>query len=575
MNQAIRWDEEVDLLVAGAGCGGMTAALVGALEGLDVLICEKTGKVGGTTSRAAGTLWIPGNSQNRDAGYPDSVEAAAGYLQALIGDRGLDIRKAYLESGPAVIDDIAARTDVRFLPCIKHPDYVVEPGAAVTGRAIMPEPFDGRLLGDDFERVRAPIGEFMLLGGMMVGKMDIIHLLNRFRSRASFMHSLKLVLRYFRDRLRYSRGTRLVMGNALVARLFYSLRKRDVPIRFESSIAELIVEDGAVTGAAFDTPEGRRHIRARNGVVLATGGIAHDTELWREFMPVQPTHSIVCESVRGEGLKVARRAGAVADDDDHRGGALWQPVSVTPPRKGWSGLFAHLYLDRAKPGLIAIDSTGKRFGNEADSYHHFSQAMLDNKAWSPSNPCYLICSAEFVEKWGLGAIHPRTRNLKPFVDSGYITMAPTLAGLAAKLKIDPAALEATVARFNGFARAGVDEDFHRGESELNRFNGDPDHRPNPSLGPVEGSAFVALPVWPAECASSAGLKTNADAQVMNGQGEPISGLYACGNDMASLLKGAYPGPGATLGPAVVFGYRAAMHARRRRMDNQRAEAAAG
>src|SRR5579883_2638281 len=243
-------EREVDLLIAGAGPAGMTAALVASLQGLDVLVCEKSEQVGGTGSTSAGTLWVPGNHESRAAGFPDSAEAALRYLDALIPDQAArPLRLAYLETGPTAIDYFSTRTDVQFLPCGPHPDYRGNlPGAAVAGRAIIPKPFDGRLLGRDFARIRPPIPEYMLLGGMMVGKLDIPPLLGRFKSVANFLYSAKLVGRYLADRMRYPRGTRLMMGNALIARLFYSLKKRRVPILYGAEITDLLGNKRAVQG---------------------------------------------------------------------------------------------------------------------------------------------------------------------------------------------------------------------------------------------------------------------------------------------------------------------------------------
>jgi glycine/D-amino acid oxidase-like deaminating enzyme len=213
---------EVDLLVAGAGPAGMTAALVASLQGLSVLLCEKSDQVGGTGSTSAGTLWIPGNHQSKKAGFDDSAAKAEEYLDALVGNAsGRELRVAFLRTGPAAIDYLERNSDVKFLPCGRHPDYRSNmKGAAISGRAIIPQPFDGRLLGADFTRLRPPIAEYMLLGGMMIGKADIPPLLGRFQSLANFSHAAKLLARYAADRLRYPRGTRLMMGNALTARLF-------------------------------------------------------------------------------------------------------------------------------------------------------------------------------------------------------------------------------------------------------------------------------------------------------------------------------------------------------------------
>ncbi len=563
MAQVTAWDAEVDLLVAGAGPGGMATALVGALEGLDVMICEKSGQIGGTASTSAGTLWIPGNSQSRRAGYSDTAQQAEIYMDQLVGgSKGRDLRSAYLTTGPAAIDYFEAKTDVTFLPCGRHPDYQSNmAGAAVTGRAIVAAPFDGRLLGNDFKLVRPPIGEFMVFGGMMVGKDDIPRLIGRFKSAANFIYSAKLFFRFLSDRVKYPRGTRIVMGNALVARLFYSLRKNKVPLQFDTVIREILREGGRVVGAEVECRGKTLRIRARRGVVLATGGFAQDEGFRKAFMP-QPTpaHSLACDGDTGDGLTLGRSIGAKIDGDQHRGGAFWTPVSVTRHAPGRKGLFPHLSLDRAKPGLIAVNAAGRRFVNEGASYHDFVEAMFESHKLVPTIPAWLICDAAFVAKYGIGLVHPGTRNLGPHERNGYLTTAPTVEALARKIGVDPSGLANSVRRHNGFALAGCDSDFGKGDTELNRFNGDPENRPNPCLKPIETAPFVAVAVWPAEIACSAGLATDIDGQVLDESDQAIPGLYACGNDMASIMAGTYPGPGTTLGPALVFAYRIARHA---------------
>ncbi len=557
------WDREVDFLVAGAGPGGMTAALVAALEGLDVLICEKSLQVGGTGATSAGTLWIPGNSQNREAGFVDRAEDAAAYLDALIGDGGADSRRAvYLEHGPGAIDDLVARTELSFLACGRHPDYRNNlPGSAVEGRAIVPETFDGRKLGADFARIRPPIPEYLLFGGMMVGKADVNCLLGRYRSLGNFAHSAGLVLRYLLDRLRFARGTRLVMGNALVGRLYYSLKQNDVPIEFGAALGEVVEEAGGAAGAVFETAAGKMRIRARRGVVLATGGMAHDAALRAAFMPpAEPKYSLAVEENTGDGLAAGRRIGGRLESKGE--GGLWTPVSRNPRKGGGWGLYPHILLDRAKPGLIAVNQAGRRFVNEAVSYHDFVEGMFRAHEIGPAIPAWLICDAGFIRKYGLGDIHPGTANLARHERSGYVTLGRSVAELAPKIGIDAEGLADTVARHNRFAEAGSDADFGKGDTELNRFNGDPDNRPNPCLAPIAGSKLVAMAVWPAELACSAGLAATADGQVVGRDDTPIPGLYVCGNDMGSVMSGTYPGPGTTLGPAMVFGYRAAMHAAR-------------
>lgn len=554
---------EVDLLVVGAGAAGMTAALVAALEGLDVLLCEKSGQAGGTTATSAGTLWIPGNSQSRKAGFDDSAEQANRYLDALIGETAnRALREAYLSTGPAAIDYLETRTDVQFLPCGPHPDYRSNmPGAAIAGRAIVPKPFDGRLLGRDFARIRPPIPEFMVAGGMMVGKADIAPLLGRFRSLRNFAHAAKLFARYLADRLRYPRGTRIMMGNALVGRLYHSLRRRHVPVLFEASIVELTGDRSGVTGARLNVAGEEIEIAARKGVVLATGGYAHNQRFRDQFMPQPvPAHSMSFAGNRGDGVALGEKLGAALAPAQCTSG-LWTPASITTRPDGSKGLFPHLVLDRAKPGLIAVNAAGRRFVNEAASYHDFVLAMFESHKDVPSIPAWLVCDAAFLKQYGLGAVYPGHRNPQKFVDNGYLVGAPTLGALASDIAVDAAQLRATVARHNGFAETGIDIDFGKGETELNRFNGDPAHKPNPCIGRLATPPFYALAVWPADIAVSTGLATDADARVLATDGTPIPGLYACGNDMASVMGGSYPGPGTTLGPAMVFAYRAAMHAR--------------
>jgi succinate dehydrogenase/fumarate reductase flavoprotein subunit len=395
---------------------------------------------------------------------------------------------------------------------------------------------------------------------MMVGKADLAPLIHRFKSLHNFIYTTRLFARYLADRVRYRRGARLMMGNALVARLFHSLLKRKVPILFDAAIVDLLADKARVVGARINVGGKELSIRARRGVVLATGGYARNEEFRRAFMPQPvPSYSLSYEGNRGDGLAIGKRLGAAVGLDKSDSG-LWAPVSIVPRPDGSKGLFPHLVLDRAKPGLIAVNSAGRRFVNEAVSYHDFVLAMFESHRTAPSIPAYLICDAAFLEKYGLGVVYPGHLHPETFVKSGYLFRDATLGGLATKIAVDPQALCATVARHNEFARTGIDTDFGKGEIELNRFNGDPQHVPNPCIGPLATPPFYAVTVWPADIAVSTGLATDADARVRNTNGEVIAGLYACGNDMASVMGGSYPGPGTTLGPAVVFAYRAARHA---------------
>jgi len=567
------FDLETDLLVIGAGAAGMTAALVGALEGLRVILCEKSDVVGGTTATSAGTVWIPGSRQSEAAGIPDSIEAAKTYLAAMLGkDAGDGRLDAYLASGPAVLDDLEKRSLVSFVPPPLHPDYRDLPGAALRGRALGTAPFDGRKLGADFDRVRPPRHEFTVLGGMMVGKNDIAPLLHPFRSWANFAHATQLLARQAFDRLRYRRGTRLIMGNALVARLLHDLKRQAVDIRYQTALEELVKDGNEVVGAILLSPEGKRAVRARKGVVLATGGIGWSEALRERLFPEQARRtSLAPASNTGDGILAGERASGVIEQQ-LESPALWMPSSMMTQANGEFSVFPHILLDRAKPGLLAVDKTGKRFVNEANSYHDFVDAMLRSNRLAASVPAHLVCDRSFIADYGLGLIHPGTRKLDRFIKAGYLQDGDTIESLAAKIGVDADALARSVEQYNRFAATGVDEEFGRGTSALNRFNGDPDNKPNPCLRRIGPGPYFAVAVWPTDLAGSAGLRTDANGRVLDAGGTPLNGLYAVGTDAASIFRGTYPGPGTMIGPAIVFGWRAAMDAAGRLDDALRKRA---
>ncbi|MBA2400512.1 MAG: FAD-binding protein [Bradyrhizobium sp.] len=537
----------------------MTAALVGALEGLNVILCEKSGMVGGTTATSAGTVWIPGSRQSEAAGVPDSIEAAKTYLAAILGEDADDVRlAAYLATGPAVLDYLQQNTSVAFMPPPVHPDYHAQPGAALGGRALGVLPFDERKLGEDFARLRPPRREFMVLGGMMIGKTDIPSLLHPFRSWVNFSNAVRLLARQALDRIHHPRGTRLIMGNALVARLLYSLKQRAVEIRYQTQLSELIEDDGRIVGAVFTTNDGDITIHARRGIVLASGGIGWSSELRRRLFPDgTQLHSLSPDSNTGDGILAGERAhGEIAQDI--RSPALWMPSSVMPQEDGHLSVFPHIMLDRAKPGLIAVNRSGVRFVNEANSYHDFVEGMLRSHQTAPSIPSFLICDRSFIRDYGLGLVHPGTRDLSRFIKSGYLFQGETIAMLAQAIGVDGDALAGTIERHNQFAETGIDEEFGRGSSELNRFNGDINHKPNPCMRRIGPGSYFAVAVWPSDLASSAGLRTDANGRVLTSGRQPIPGLHAAGADSASIFRGTYPGPGTMIGPAMVFAWRAAM-----------------
>jgi 3-oxosteroid 1-dehydrogenase len=557
-----RWDAEYDLVVLGAGAGGMTAALVGALEGLRTLLVERTAQVGGTTARSSGTVWIPDNPHLRRLGVAGDRAAARDYLDALVGARAeRALREAFLAAGPEMIEYLDARTDVRFQAYPHHPDYRQElPGAARGGRPLEPLPFDGRTLGRDFDRVGWPLRELMLFGGMMVTRGEAARLLRIGRSWDALALGASLTARYLADRLRHRRGTRLVLGNALAARLYGNLRARQVEIWFEASTARLVVDGGDVRGLVVERDGAPVAVRARRGVVLAGGGFPASAALRERHLPRPvPQHTPAFEGCVGETLRLAQDAGAALGPPGEDN-ALWFPSSIATRPDGSTAVYPHIVLDRAKPGLVAVNAAGRRFVDEAVSYHEFTRAMYRAHRSSPTIPAWLVCDRRFVWKYGLGMIRPLTWRLGPYLRAGYLHADDSVAGLAAKIGVDPAGLVDTVRRNNEFARAGVDADFGKGGNAYDLANGDSMHRPNACLGPIGAPPFCAVAVVPTPLGTSLGLRTDADGRVCDDTGRPIGGLYACGNDMHSPMGGEYPGAGAQIGAAMTFAYVAARHA---------------
>ncbi|NKC30497.1 FAD-dependent oxidoreductase [Falsiroseomonas selenitidurans] len=548
-----------DLVVLGAGGAGMAAALFAALDGLRVLLVERTEFLGGTTAFSAATTWIP-NTQH--AGEGDSPAQAARFLDATVGNHApAALRRAFLEAGPQAIARLEAETEVHFRARPLHPDYLQEAeGAVLRGRALEPLPFDGRRLGALFPLLRPPIPEFTILGGMMVDRDDIGHLLGLRRSWRSARHALGLLARHAADRLRHPRGTRLVMGNALVGRLLASLAQRGVDILTEAKTEEILRTAGRVSGLVIAQGALRRQVAARRGVVLATGGFGrHPARRAAMLHAPTPEYSPAAPGHTGEmhdlALAIGARYGQGGLDN-----AFWAPVSVRRRADGSTAVFPHFVLDRGKPGTVAVNAAGRRFVNEATSYHLFARAMFASHETVPTIPCFLIADAVALRRYGLGMVRPGGRGLAPFLADGYLVQGATLAELAGRLGVAAAGLAETVAAMNRYAASGEDPEFGRGSTAYHRANGDPAQAPNPNLGPIATAPFFAVRLLPGDIGAATGLVTDAQAQVLDEANRPIGGLYAVGNDMHSIMGGTYPGPGITIGPGITFGYLAARHA---------------
>jgi len=550
-----------DVIVIGAGAGGMTAAAVAAAEGLRVLVIEKTEFVGGTTAWSGGMVWIPVNDKMKQAGLPDSLSDAASYLASTVPEaENADLREAFLARGPEAVAYLEANTEVRLQPVKAYPDYYPDrPGATAGGRVLEPVTFDGSKLGANFARLRPPLPEFTLFGGMMVNRLDIPHLRRVGRSFRSTLRAMRLISQYALQRLRAHRGTTLHLGNALAARLYASLLLRDVRILFGTGVEELLVEDGAINGVVISDSSVRRPIVARRGVVVATGGFSHDANFRERFFPgAAGTVSATAASGTGDGLRIAIAAGA-SIATAVTSPAYWVPASLFRRADGSRGVFPHTVTDRAKPGVIAVNASGKRFVNEALSYHEFVLAMLRDGNDAAARPFYLICDRHFLWTYGLGRIKPFTLHIRRYVKSGELIEAANIDALAEATGIEPTALSTTLKNYNLQAWKGLDPQFGRGGTIYQRHLGDPSHQPNPCVAPIEQAPFYALRIYPADLGTAVGLKTDCHARVLRQNGTAMSGLYACGNDMGSIMNGNYPGPGITLGPALTFGYIAGRH----------------
>ncbi len=550
-----------DVVIVGAGAAGMTAAATAAVHGCDVVVVEKTDLVGGNTSFSGGMVYVPCNDKMAEAGLPDDPAAVMTYLDAAVPvPEGRSTRALFVERGPEAIRFLEKNTDVRLKPVPFYPDYYPNlKGAAAGMRVLEPVAFDAATLGSWFTKLRPPLPEFTILGGMMVAREDLPHFRNMWRSPGSFARATRLVGEYAMQRLKYHRGSRLVLGNALAGRLLKSLLDLNVEIRTGCAVQEVIVDGGRAQGLRLMENGTLSTVHARRGVVLSTGGFSHSADKRREYLPPQASlESPFAPGSTGDGLDLGVAAGGRVGDDNANN-AYWSPASVYMRADGRKVVYPHTVTDRGKPGSIVVNSSGRRFTNEAISYHRFGEALLQGNSETGNLPAWIVCDSSFIWKYGLGAIIPFTRNLRPYQDAGYLKTASSLPELARMLSVDESGFTATVQNFNENAVQGTDPDYRRGEDVYSRYLGDAGHGPNPCLAPLIKPPFHAIELTLSDLGTAAGLRTDDACRVLNETGDPIAGLYAIGNDMQSIMRGHYPGPGITLGPALAFGYLAGLH----------------
>lgn len=536
-----------DVIVVGSGAAGLTAAVRAARGGRKVLVLEKAAHFGGTTAVSGGGIWIPNNPLL--AGSPEAPELARQYILAVVGPTARrDLIDAYLETGPAMVRWLAQHTAVEFLPSLPSSDWYPDvAGAADHGRLLSPKEYDGKKLGDYFPQLRTAREEFNAPGGFMIDLFDLPYLANM-RSPKSIGHMGKLAIRFAFDKLRgYPRGTRLTMGNALVARLLRSALDAGVTLRRGVQVDELVVEGTRVCGVRLNSGQGSELLRSGCGVVLASGGCSASEQFRKTYVPYPDQHvSLLPYENTGDGINMALAAGAALDGANLSNG-VWAAVSTMTRPDGYVARYAHL-IDMSKPGCIAVNDRGLRFGNEASV--HFVDAMHASGAV----PAHIVADSRFVKKYGFGMVYPGAGNLRKLVQAGYVIEAPSLHELAARIHVSPAGLQQTVADLNQYAAAGSDPEFHKGDRQIDREIGDPTHAPNPCLGPVAAPPFFAIKIHPGDGSSTVGLRIDARCRVLNQAGVPLGGLYAAGLDANSIWRGKSPAHGCNVGPAMTLGF---------------------
>ena len=552
-----------DVVVVGSGAAGLATAITARKRGLNVLVLEKEPVFGGTTALSGGVLWIPLGPHGRQQNPADTRAAVQRYMQAETGAfYDAPAVDAFLENGPKMVEFFARETAMQFVPTL-YPDYHPDaPGGAAIGRSILAQPFDIRGLGKDMARLKRPLKTITFIGMMFnSSNADLKHFFQVTRSLTSFVYVVKRLATHLKELALYQRGIQVTSGNALAARLAKSALDLGIPICTGHAAGELLQDAGRVVGLRVQGPQGSYTVQARHAVVLACGGFPHDVRrLVQAYPHVARGHQHLSPTPvgnTGDGLALAEQAGAVVDIRLQHS-AAWMPVSRVDYGGGEIGVFPHL-LDRYKPGIIGVLKNGRRFCNESESYHDVGAAMIKACAGATETAMWLICDRPTLKKYGIGFVKPAPMPIGKFLRNGYLLEGRTLEALADKAGIDAAALVQTVRDYNAGAVHGKDLQFGRGTTAFNRYLADPAQQPNPCVAPVQTGPFYAVKVIMGDLGTFDGLRTSVVGEVLRPDGQPIAGLYAAGNDRASVMGGNYPGAGITHGPNMTFGYMTANH----------------
>jgi 3-oxosteroid 1-dehydrogenase len=544
---------EFDLVIVGSGAAGLTAALTAALRGLSAIVIEKTEYFGGSTARSGGGVWIPGNAVLRRAGITDTPAAASAYLAHVAGEETpASLRAAFLEHGPAMLDMVLANTPLRFAWVPNYSDYYPEaPGGRPGGRSIEPVPIDGRILGPELARLRPPY--LPAPAGITVTQANYRWMSLGTSHPRAIWTTARVTGRMIVTRIRKRRL--LSMGQALITGLRAGLATVDVPVWLSTTMTALQIEDGKVTGVTVTRPDGESVVlRARKGVLLASGGFEQNAEMRAKYQraPIGTDWTVGSPGNTGEGIQLGEAAGGVLELMDD---AWWGP---SLPLTGGP---VFCLAERSLPGSMFVNGAGERFVNEAAPYVDAVHAMYDKHTDdNPHIPCWMITDQRYRNRYVFTGMPPRKPLPRRWYKSGAVFRAESLGDLAGQIGVPADALAKTVQKFNDFARTGRDEDFGRGDSAYDRYYGDPNCKPNPNLAPLAQPPYYAIKIVPGDLGTKGGLRTDERARVLRADGSVIEGLYAAGNTSALVMGRSYAGPGATIGPAMTFGYLAAIDA---------------
>jgi 3-oxosteroid 1-dehydrogenase len=539
---------EVDVVVVGAGAAGMSAALAAAKQGLDVALIEKSAYFGGSTARSGGGVWMPGNYALQSAGQvsADDMDQSKLYLDSIVGDDVPKVRRdTYLDRGPEVLDFIREQTPLRFTWVPQYADYHPEaPGGRAAGRTCEPIPLDGRIIGSELKRLHPPYAKSP--ANMIVTQADFRKISLGLRTWRGPVTLIKVAFNKFRYGIR---GRRMyAMGNAIAVGLRKGLMDLGVPLHYETPLTGLVTEEGRVVGVEVTHGGQPATIRARRGVVLGSGGFERNLALREQYQP-QPTSvewTTGSEFNTGAGLEAGLAVGAKVDLLDD---AWWGPT-IPLPGGPWFCL-----AERNLPGSIIVNQAGQRYMNEALPYVEAVHAMYAGEATGIAHvPSWMIIDTRYRNRYVFAGLMPRQPFPGRWFKNGTLKKADSIEALAAEIDVPADALSATVERFNGFASSGVDEDFGRGESAYDKYYSDPTVKPNPSLHTIDQGPFYAVKIVPGDLGTKGGLLTDERARVLREDGSVITGLYAAGNVSAAVMGHTYAGPGATIGPALAFGY---------------------